>query len=327
MKSRELPPIRESKEEYYRIEAEILKILRREIYLPLLRELAPSEKLSNAPGDRLAAAIASGRLRYHRGRFNGKMDAGLSRELSKLGAVWDRATQSWGIPQAKLPIELRTAIQASEYRFDRVAAAIDQRLQALLPAQIAEKVKIAHFFDRTLFRIDQDFEAQVRNITVVPKLTAETRARVAAGYTNDLQKYISDFSEKEIRRLRKQIAESTTAGNRYEALRDSIRASYGVSENKAKFLARQETALMMTSFKTVRYGEAGITHYRWQSVIGSPAHPVRHRHKELNDASAKGKLFRFDDPPITSEPGEPERRNNPGGDFNCRCVARPVVKF
>jgi SPP1 gp7 family putative phage head morphogenesis protein len=319
VKQKELPPIRETTEDYDGIEEQILKIFRREIYFPVLRELSPAEKLQNAPADRLAAALASGRIRYYRGKFHGKFDAALSKEIKRLGAVWDRATQSWGLTQAELPEEVRSAIQSAEYRFDRVAASIDKKLSELLPAQISENVKIAHFFDRTLWRIDKDFEKQMKGITVVPKLTADARAKVAAGYTKDLQRYIQDFSEKEIAKLRKEIQASAMTGNRYETMKDRIRASYGTTESKAKFLARQETALMMASFKQVRYQEAGVNQYRWQCVVGSPAHPVRPMHLALN-----GKVFSWDNPPVTDDKGA---RNNPGQDYNCRCVARPIVKF
>lgn len=319
-KVKELPPLREEPAYYDAIEAEILKVFRREIYLPLLRELSKKEKLGNADEqDPLARAIASGRIRFHQGKFRGKFDAATSRALKELGATWDRREKGWNLVQAKLPPSIRTSIQASEYRFDRVAAAIDKKLAELLPAKIAENVKLAKLFDRTLWSVDQKFESQVKAITIVPKLTPETRAKVAEGYTQDLQRYIQDFTGDEIGKLRESIQKSGTAGNRYETMVEKIKTSYGVSQRKAKFLARQETGLMMTSFKKARYQEAGINEYRWQCVIGSPKHPVRPMHQALN-----GKIFSWDKPPVTDNKGS---RNHPGEDFGCRCVARPIVKF
>ena len=54
------------------------------------------------------------------------------------------------------------------------------------------------------------------------------------------------------------------------------------------------------------------------TVVGSPNHPVREMHKAL-----AGKVFSWDDPPITNEKGD---RNNPGQDYGCRCYARPIVE-
>jgi SPP1 gp7 family putative phage head morphogenesis protein len=95
-----------------------------------------------------------------------------------------------------------------------------------------------------------------------------------------------------------------------------------VSANKAKFLARQETSLMTTKLKETRYREAGVNEYKWKTVAGSKLHPVRPSHKIL-----EGRIFRWDDPPITTPPGEAVRRNNPGQDYNCRCFAQPIVRF
>lgn len=321
MKARELPGIRETTEDFDGIEREIMKVFRREIYGPLVRELGlPRSTVQNAdPFDRLHEAIQTGRIRYSRGRFHGKLDAGLTKALRAIGAKWDRKTESFHLPAGKLPDAIRGAVAVSEGRFLKAMAAIDRKLAAILPKQVAENVQMAKFFDRTLYRIDSDFEKQMKAITVTPKLTPEVRAAVAEGYTKDLRRYIEDFTQKEITALRRKISESAISGTRYESLARTIEESYGVSQNKAKFLARQETALMMASFKSARYQDAGIKEYRWQCVVGSPKHPVRAMHKAL-----EGKVFRWDQPPVTDNKGN---RNNPGEDYNCRCIARPIVKF
>lgn len=325
MKEKTLPPIRETGEDFAGIEAQIIKILRKEIYLPLVKEISlivtPRRAIiANAKKvDDLASALRAGRVQYFGGRFTGRFSAGVSRDLMKLGAVWDGKRGAWTIPYAKLSGPMRAMLAESDGKFKKVLEAVDRKLAEILPKAVSENVKIAHFFDRTLFRIDQTFEKQMRGITVVPKLSPEVRLKVAEGYTLDLRKYIEDFTGKEILRLRKQVQESALSGRRYEGLVESIQASYGVSERKAKFLARQETALMMAAFKSARYQEAGVKKYRWECVTGSPKHPVRPMHKALH-----GKEFTWGSPPITDEKGN---RNNPGQDYNCRCVARPIVSF
>lgn len=101
-----------------------------------------------------------------------------------------------------------------------------------------------------------------------------------------------------------------------------IQDSYDVSANKAKLLALQETSLLMGKFKQVRYADSGVQEYRWGCVAGTKNHPVPPWHKAL-----EGKIFRWDGPPITSKLGEPVHRSNSGEDFNCRCFARPIVRF
>ena len=188
-----------------------------------------------------------------------------------------------------------------------------------MPANFADNFKIEKFFDTQIFKTDVKINKTLEGITVAPKLTKDERNTIAKAYTKNLDKYIKDFSEKEIVELRSKIEKNVLEGGRYESMVDIIEKSYGVSKRKAKFLARQETGLMMSEFKKVRYLDAGVKEYIWTCAAGSPKHPVRPMHKALD-----GKKFSWNNPPITDEKGN---RNNPGEDFNCRCYAIPVVKF
>jgi len=153
-------------------------------------------------------------------------------------------------------------------------------------------------------------------------LTAQERAKIAGDWANNMDLYIQKFTEEQIKKLRKDIQQQVFKGNRRETMVKKIQDSYKVTANKAKFLARQETSLLMAKFKESRYTSAGVTHYKWRCVAGSKLHPVRPSHKRLD-----GKTFTWQDPPITTEADEPVRRNNPGQDYNCRCTAIPIVRF
>lgn len=319
MKEKILSPIKESTEDFEKLEVMIREIFKRAIYLPLLKELGlGSSVLKNSIGD-LLTAIQSGRITFYRGQFSGRFGAQVSGELRRLGAKWDRRQGSWRIPLASLPIDVRMAISSSENKMKQRLAAIDQKLQQFLPEEIADRLNSEKLFDTTLWRLDRDFEKTVKGITVSPKLSKEARMKIAEGYTQDLKRYIKDWTEEEILELRQKMQTRVPTGVRYEATAKMIQKSFGVAERKAKFLARQETALMMSKFKEVRYAEAGVNEYIWTCSKGAPGHPVRPMHKALD-----GKRFLWNNPPVTSSDG---KRNNPGQDYNCRCYARPVVKF
>jgi SPP1 gp7 family putative phage head morphogenesis protein len=327
MQKIELKPIKESTEDFEAVEKQLKAIFRQEIYLPLIRELGePSGALQNSKYN-LLEAIRSGRITYCLKSFFGKFSAAISKELKQLGATWDRVQGAWKIPLSSLPMEVRAAISSGEVRVKEKLAAIDKRLAQIMPEKIADRVSIEKIFDRLLQKTDRQFHSSVKGLIVPPQLTPERRARIASEWQNNMKLWVKDFAESEITKLRKDIQKNAFAGKRYDTVIKTIQDSYEVSSNKAKFLARQETSLLLTKFKETRYTDSGINEYRWVNVSGSPRHPVRPRHKALGDASKKGKIFRWDDPPITSEPHEPERRNNPGQDFNCRCFAVPVVQF
>jgi SPP1 gp7 family putative phage head morphogenesis protein len=332
---RELKPVREKPSEYDRIRKEIMDVIRREIFIPLLKEIdAPlldESVLKNAqsspPIDELLDAIRSGRITFWQGKFRGRLNSAISKELKRLGAEWDKSNRCFALPKAKLNREVRKAIDISENTFKTKIKKTVDRLDKLDPENIAKKIKLEGLFDTTLFRVNEDFKKSVQSITVAPQLTQEQRKRIAEEYAENLRLSIRGWLKKDILELRQKMMRSTFEGVRYEQVIDLITTRYGVSYNKAKFLARQETNLLLSKFKETRYAEAGVKLYKWRCVLGTPTHPTRPRHKELSRMSDNGKVFQFDKPPRTSEDGTPPRYNNPGEDFNCRCVSIPVVKI
>lgn len=319
MKTKLLPPIKEAPEDYARLEELIKKFFRDNIFMPLIREVgAPKKALQNSLNDVLYA-IRDGRITYYRGRFTGNFTATTSRELLRLGAQWNYKFNSWDIPRSQLPVEISAQIDVALSSLGRMVARVDARLAQILPENIADKLQIKKIFDTTLWKTEAKILDTIKGVTIAPTWTKEQRSRIATEYTENLDLYIRQFADEEILELRKLMEANTTGGYRYETMIDIIQKRYDVSQNKAKFLARQETNLLTTKFKELRYTDAGLPEYKWGCVVGSKGHEVRPMHKALEN-----KIFRWDTPPITAPTGA---RNNPGQDFNCRCYARPVVKF
>lgn len=330
----QLAPIKEGPSDYDAIERQIRQHLKRQIYDPLVAILGESVYrrtnnslvYSNAKKPTVLDAIRTGQIQFHRGAFRGRFSAAISKELKALGAQWDQKTGTFKLPQSSLPGDLRQAISTSLAQFEQKLAAMDRHLAKIVPEELADQLKVAPHFDRTIFKVEQKFQRSVRNITVAPKLSSKTRARIAEEWQNNMQLSIKDFTEKEIRELRRRMQTLVFSGKRYEQAVSMIARSYGTSLAKAKFLARQETGLLMAKLKANRYQDAGVKEYKWRCVAGTPLHPVRPAHKKLADQSDKGKVFRWDDPPNTAEPDQAPRYNNPGEDFNCRCFAVPVIR-
>ena len=324
----ELKPIFDSSEDFEEIEKKIRAIFREEIYLPLVKFLGePANILQNSIDD-LLKALHSGQVTYYRGHFSGKFSALVSKELKQLGAKWARKTGTFYAPLSTLPQEVKNAIYAGERRFQDRLDRIDERLRQVLPEEISDKVDVKKHFDAALWKTEQKFRDSVKKITLIPEISPRVRGQIAKDWQEDLRRNIKGFTAEETKGLRKKIREMVfSRGNRYESVIDEIQKSYEVSLGKARFWARQETKLAMTTYKEARFQEAGVKWYKWKAVAGTPAHPTRPWHRDLD-----GKIFRFDDPPNTARPAkygkaEAPRYNNPGQDFNCRCFAIPVVRF
>lgn len=320
MRSKQLTPVKPDNKMFDQVEKVIKRVFATEIYLPLLRELKKDTKVTNAkdPKDELLKAIQSGRITFWRGEFQGNLNATLTKALKDIGAKWDPSTQTYKLAKADLPIQVSMSISTAQSSFGRTQQRILDRLNTMVPEDIAGNAALKKIFDASLFKIDKDFKKSIKGITVAPDITQRERDNIAAEYTNNLEKYIQKFTAEEITKLREQVTLSTMSGNRYETLVSDIQRSFNVSANKAKFLARQETKLMMAEFKKTRYLSAGIRQYKWKCVAGSAAHPVRPDHLALKDT-----IQNYDDPPITNK--KTGAKNNPGEDFGCRCFDQPIV--
>lgn len=324
MKLIELKPVKETTESYEAIEARIKKVFQEEVYKPLLKEFYASNLIRNAKPTGLIQALQMGRVNFNRGTFSGKFTSSVSSDLRSLGAKFERSSGTYKLNQDQLPREVLEAISVSEFRFTQKIGAIDKRLSELVPEELAKRMKLESLFDKTIYRVNENYKASIKGITVAPELTPARRARIAKEWTENMDLWIKEFTEKEIKKLRVSMQKSVLSGDRYGSAVDSIMKSYGVTERKAKFLARQETMLLTTKMTQLRYEDAGIKYYKWKAVPGTALHPTREMHKKLSEESDRGKLFRFDQPPVDDTNGS---RHNPGENYNCRCSAIPVIRL
>ena len=116
-----------------------------------------------------------------------------------------------------------------------------------------------------------------------------------------------------------QVAENMRAGMRPSYIVEALQKNYGVSERRAKFIARDQTGKIQGDLSEKQQRGAGFEYFQW---IDSDDSRVRHWHSEIaNRITAYGKgVYRWDDLPL-SETGQPIK---PGQDYNCRCIAKPV---
>jgi len=104
-------------------------------------------------------------------------------------------------------------------------------------------------------------------------------------------------------------------GVRVEEIRERIQERLGVVRSRAELIARDQTLKLYGQVQQERQTEAGIAEYTWST---SDDERVRHRHEEL-----EGTTQRWDSPPVVDP--KTGRREHPGGDFQCRCAAIPVL--
>lgn len=126
---------------------------------------------------------------------------------------------------------------------------------------------------------------------------------------------IQGLAESELNRLGDVLDRASATGLRVEALASDIQRQFDVSESYATLLARDQTLKLNGQITQERQSQAGIVKYTW---ITSRDERVRDSHRELDGTEQLWAV-----PPVVDE--KTGRRAHPGGDYNCRCTASPVL--
>lgn len=264
--------------------------------------------------------LKRGYLRYDNGYFipKGKLPNKISKDLEKLGAKWSKAKKAYYLKPQKVPVDISQTIAEVNIHNQEKVERIEKYLQG-----VEENLPVIELnFDKEVVHIgsllDKQFADSLGKINVIPaNLTEFQKSEIAQKYTNNLNYYIKKWTRKEITKLREDIQPYVMKGYRAEGLDELILRHKNISARKAKFLARQETKLLVAQYQENRFKEAGVTHYIWKTILDGRERPC---HRKLN-----GQIFSWDEPPIIDDrTGE---RGNPAQAYNCRCRAIPVVEL
>jgi len=285
------------------------------LYKPLLNLLDPAESRENAPVSPLVQAFVSGTIHFSEGFVYGKFNAGISKALKLLGATFNIPKKAFKISLSSFPPDIRAAISRGSVVESEAISKMRKKLQELTDNNIIipNTVDVAK---STLADLHKQFEKLTpKDLEIPVEMHGAMEEKMIASYTANVYDEIEDLGADAIYRMRQRVEDAVGQGIRAKGLKKILMSEYGVTANRAKFVARQETSLFVAKYRQVRYEEAGLNQYQWST---SSDLRVREDHKELN-----GRIFSWDSPPITDK--ATGARNNPGEDFGCRCVALPVI--
>ena len=290
------------------------------IYRQLRDGLKLEIEIRNQETSAIVSAILSGKIYYSQGSFKGKFSSRISKEMDEMGAKFSRSQKAFVIPKDSIDPNVLGAMAVKDARDqdlnDRaleILTAINVDAIGVNPFQ-KEIEKIMTDFDRRLKQTFRKGKKEKKIPTVGFKLTEDQKETLSKDWGENLTLYVKNFSNEEILSLREKVMENTSQGLRAENLEKIIMQSYGVSRRKAKFLARQETSLLVSKYRETNYTSLGLTRYVWMT---SHDERVRESHKVLN-----GKIFFFGEPPVINSNGD---RRGPGEDYGCRCVVKAIV--
>lgn len=273
-------------------------------------------QLRNAAEDPLRDALATGRIQYADGVFSGNFSAAISGGLRSIGAKFDKRAKTYRLDVGRVPAWVKGEAANYQSKARQAHIMLKQKLN-----EIQENLnRSVNFYtvnaDKTIDRIEGGFAPIARELTVTPSLSEDSKAKLSSDYTENMKLWIKKFAEEQTQDLRSLVEKNATEGYRFDKLIGSIKRRYGVTANKAKFLARQETGLFMSKYRKERFQEAGVRRYKWSTSHDAR---VRHDHRELD-----GTVWQYSQPPVVDK--FTARRANPGEDYNCRCVDIPILE-
>jgi len=303
------------REKYFaHIEDEINFIFEQLIYDPLLKLLQAEHSEIKNDKNLLLNFIRSGRVYFDGEIFTGERSAKITRAFLEMGAKYDKRRNGWKF--SVIPAEVQSAVGIAQTNFK----VMNQKILNLLDNIDINRIDLAPFkeaYENSLTLMNEDLDHTLKSINIPMKLTVDMKGKIAAAWGENLKLYIKNWTGENIIKLREEVLKNAARGQRAGNLVNLIQANYGVSKSKAKFLARQETSLLMSAFREERYKDGGINKYRWAGVMDERERPD---HKLLEN-----KIFTWDNPPVVDR--KTGRRAHPGEDFNCRCIAVPLLEF
>jgi len=320
----------------------IIAMLIASIFKPLDKATRESSLHANAKTTPLEKALRDGSVQFTRGAFRGKINAAISKEIKSLGGkFWKGA---WRFVSPQLPTNLQQAINDNKKATEQLEKNVNEAFDEM-PKNITKMIKnmdIESLGVATLDRYSVEFkEVLNRSLAIMPKQTRNEKIRLRKEYLDTKDKPIKkdrsklfanrvgdnskDLAFETVAQLRRDTKKLIFGGRCREDIRDFIKNRLQISETRAKFIARQETALLTVEFQKLQYEEIGVEKYEWMTVGD---HIVRGYEPDdkADHKSLDGEIFSWDNPP-SARHFSTKTPCHPGEDYNCRCQAKPIVEW
>lgn len=277
-------------------------------------------------------------------RAKNKFSNKISLILESWGAKYDKYYSIYRIDRGKIPFDVWQALAENlilqEQKIKAVESFLDETLKNL-PYMVESMV----FHDEVITILDDagnEVKKNIKRINVIePELTKAQKAEIAKLYTENMRFWVKGWAENEILEMRAEIQQLTLQGYRQdtalkmllddygqeirkslnlkrgkkETLEDFLKREKKRMENKAAFLAQNETSIMLAEYKKVTYQAIGFDKFIWRTVVDGKE---RELHYKLN-----GTTWSWNDPPVIDE--RTLQKGLPGETYNCRCTAQPYT--
>lgn len=182
------------------------------------------------------------------------------------------------------------------------------------------KLLAAYFAQSVSKRTDAQLQAILKKIgfSVDFKMTKAQRD-IVASVVNENVSLIKSIPDQYIKDVEGSVMRAVQVGNDVGALAKELEEKFDVARNRARFIARDQTAKATAALNRSRQLELGIVEAEWQ-------HSGAGRHPRPTHVKAGRDRVRFDVAKGWFDPAV-QKFIQPGELPNCRCVSRSILPF
>lgn len=239
----------------------------------------------------------------------GDFNSYISKELRDLGLTYDKNKKGFVgiIPNDILKIceELKIKNKRFIYDLDDYLNTYLQNLESSIDTINIDYSPMIEDYKEQLINSFERFNIKSSFLTT----------DINNNYINNSKLFIKNMLFEETTKMRNELRELVEQGASNKSISQYLQDNYKMTQKRSLFIARQESSLLLSEYSKQQYLNNGIKKYIWST---SNDERVRKLHRELNNT-----IQEFDNPPIDDTNG---KRHNPGENFNCRCVAIPILE-
>lgn len=320
-------PIHLDKQQIILLSKGIIGYLKDTLYQPLAniyKEELKQDLRFNDISSKLQQAFKNGKIYFDNGYIKGQFNSSIVKELESIGAKYSTYNKAFKINE--LPAEIKSIIINKKSKIKEAIYYLDNNLNDYL-LNLEDSIKFLDLsYKDTIDNYYIQLKGNLEQFSIIPSLNNYQIKSINENYVDNSKLYIKKWLERDIRKLREQMKKYVLEeGYNNQDIANLISKTFNITQNKAVFLARQESSLLLAEYQKSKYKSLGLNRYIWQTANDEKVrdYPINNEsggnHKDLN-----GKEFRFDDPPIVNF--RTGKRANPSEDYNCRCLARVIVE-
>lgn len=157
---------------------------------------------------------------------------------------------------------------------------------------------------------EREFRAVLRSVYRVDIFTGAPAGVQAAIAQFEAQNValIKSIAPESLGRMHSKIVEAVREGRTLRDATAMVRDEFGVSDRRAKLIARDQIGKLNGDITRLRQENIGVDSYTWRGLLDARERPEH--------VAREGKVFAWNKPPEDGHPGQPIR---------CRCTAEPIL--